>query len=238
MQKVSCSSCQSPHCFIKTFCSEDWIHGSDQKKVGLLYAKDQLIIHEGNPVTGMHFVEHGKVKIFFNGLNDRPQIVRFAKNGHVIGHKGIAKFDYYPFSAAAMENTYTCFLDNDFLHLLFDANPGLVMGLMQFYSRELRKAEERIKNLCQMNVREKLADVLLMLHDNFGVNKENELQVSFSRQDIANTAGTTAAQVAVHMGEFEKEKIIERRGNKIIILQNIPGLKTIVSNHNPHKIFA
>jgi CRP/FNR family transcriptional regulator, anaerobic regulatory protein len=238
MKKLSCISCPTSSCFIRRFCTEDWMGKTDEKRVGIAYAKDQLIVHEGTAVSGIHLVAHGKVKIFFSGLNGKRQIVRFAKDGHLIGHKGIAKYDYYPFSAAAMENSFTCFLDNEFLQALFESNPALVIGLMQYYSRELRRAEERIKNLSQMNVREKIADVLLMLYDNFGVNAENELQVLFSRNDIANTAGTSAAQVAVHLGELENEQIIKRRGNKIIELCNIRLLKNLVSQHNPHKIFA
>jgi len=223
MQKISCKSCPTTNCFIQRFCSEAWIEKADEKKSQLFHKKNQNILNEGERVLGVHFIQKGKLKVFFTGLNDKPQIVRFANDGHIIGHRGLGEDDIYPISAAAMEDSVVCYIDNEILNQLFENNSALVVGLMEFYSRELRKAQERIKNLTQMNVREKVADVLLTLYENFGLNDQNELKVTFSRQDIAYTAGTTIPQVAVQLGELEKEQLIERRGNKIIALLNIEG---------------
>src|ERR1035437_6786682 len=236
MQKISCKSCPTTSCFIQRFCSRTWIEKVDERKSQLFHKKGQNILNEGERVLGVHFIQKGKLKVFFTGLNDKPQIVRFANDGHIIGHRGLGDDDIYPISAAAMEDSVVCYIDNETLNLLFENNSRLVVGLMEFYSRELRKAEERIKNLTQMNVREKVADVLLTLNEIFGLNEKRELKVTFSRLDIACTAGTTIPQVAMQLGELEKEKLIERRGNKIIALLNIEGLKKITGDHNPHHI--
>jgi CRP/FNR family transcriptional regulator, anaerobic regulatory protein len=236
IKTVTCKSCKTANCYIKNFCSESWLKKIDEAKLQLTYRKKQNIIHEGEPVSGIHFIQNGKVKIYFTGLNDNYQIVRFAQNGHIIGHKGNGAADFYPFSAAAMEDSVTCYIKNRTLDDLFHYNPEIVTNLMKFYSRELRKAEERIKNLSQMNVREKVADVLLTIYNDFGLNEQNELQLSFTRQDIASLAGTSGPQVAVHLGDFETEKLIQRHGNRIIILSNIPGLKKIISKYNLHRI--
>jgi CRP-like cAMP-binding protein len=236
MKQISCKSCTNTNCFIKKHCSDEWLREPDGKKSQTHYRKHQHVIHEDSTVQGIYFIQKGKVKVFLTGLNGRPQIVRFANDGHILGHRGLEGKDRYPISASAMDNSLICHIDNEMLNQLFKSNFEFVIGLMQFYSRELRKADERIKNLTQMNVREKIADALLVLYDNFGLNTQKELDVAFSREDIANTAGTSISQVALHLGDLEKENLIERRGNKIIALLNLPGLMHIINEHNLHLI--
>lgn len=238
MKQISCKSCSNISCYIYRFCSDAWLEKIDETKSQILHKKNQNIINEGGVVLGIHFVKSGKVKVFFTGRNDKTQIVRFAHDGHIIGHRGLGKNDRYPISASAMEDSVTCYIQNETLNQLFRYNKELVVGLMEFYSRELRRAQERIKNLTQMNVREKIVDALLALYENFGLNEKKELKVSFSRMDLACIAGTSCPQVALQLGELQKEDLIQRRGNKIIMLLNIAGLKKIVSNYNPHQILA
>lgn len=232
MKNISCKACSNIHCFIKQYCSADWIQNMDKKKFQTLYKQGQNIIHEGSPVLGIFFIQNGKVKVFSSGLNGRKQIVRFAKDGHILGHRGFATNDVYPISATAMEDSVACFIENDTLYKMFMDNPKFVIGLMEFYSRELRKIENRMKSIAQMNTREKITEALLLLMENFGLNKQKELNVPITREEIACIAGTTAEQVVRQLSEFEKEKLISKRGRKIMIL-NIGALKKINSEFNP-----
>ena len=236
MKKISCTSCLTTQCFIQQCCSREWIQKADEKKIQILFKKNQNIINEGIPVQGIHFIQKGKVKVFFTGLNDKPQIVRFANDGHILGHRSLGTNDRYPITATAMENSLICIIDNETLNQIFLNNNKLAIGLMEFYSRELRKAEERIKNLTQMNLREKIAYVLISLYENFGLNEQNELNVLFTREDIACTAGTSAPMVSSQLKLFETEKLIKKQGAKTIALLNPAKLKKIVSEHNPHLI--
>ena len=65
----------------------------------------------------------------------------------------------------------------------------------------------------------------------FGMNPETKmLNISLSRQDIADIAGTTAGQVTRQLSDFESEKLIARNKREIIFL-NIKGLEDIVSDY-------
>lgn len=234
MNKVSCKDCKTKNCFIQQFCTDEWIELVDQKKYHTLYKQGQNIIHEGAPVLGIYFIHDGKVKVLSNGITGRQQIVRFATNGHILGHKGFGN-DVYPISAVAMEDSDICFVENNILHELFMNNPKFTYGVMMFYSRELRKIEERIKNIAQMNIREKIAETLLLINENFGVNDNNELNVHFTREDIAAVAGTTSEQVVRQFTDFELEGLISKKGRKIEIL-NLDKLKKVIKDMNLHSI--
>jgi CRP-like cAMP-binding protein len=233
-EKISCKSCLNSNCFVLQFCSPEWIETIDHKKYQTLYKQGQNIIHEASPVLGIFFIQNGKTKVLSTGLTGRQQIVRFANDGHILGHRGVGN-DVYPISVVAMEDSVVCFIENNVLHDVFMNNPQFTYGLMMFYSRELRKMEDRMKNLAQMNIREKIAESLLLVNEVFGVNEKNELNVHFTREDIANVAGTTAEQVVRQITDFEEEKLIGKSGRKIA-LTNIAGLRKIINDHNPHLI--
>jgi len=234
MNKTSCKMCSISNCLIQKACTEEWIEKVDQKKFQTLFKQGQNVIHESAPVLGVYFILKGKVKVISNGLTGKPQIVRFAHEGHILGHRGIGN-DVYPISAVAMEDSVVCFVDNTTLYEVFINNPKFTYDIMMFYSRELRKMEDRMKNIAQMNIREKIAEALLLLEENFGLNEDKEIDVHFTREDVANAAGTTAEQVVRQFTDFEDEGLIAKRGRKIAILKP-EHLKRIISAHNPHLI--
>lgn len=232
MVTIDCKSCINIHCFIHKNLTPEWI--KNYVKFQISFKQGQHIIVEGTPVLGIYFILIGKVKIFFTGINGKQQIVRFANDGHIIGHRGLGN-DIYPISAIAMEDSTICFIDNETLNEMFLSNPKFTFDMMMFYSRELRKMENRMKNIAQMNVREKVADTLLLLVENFGLNADNEIDVTFNREDIANTAGTNVEQVTRQLSDFTSEGLIVKQGKKIAIA-NQDGLKKIISQHNNHVI--
>jgi CRP-like cAMP-binding protein len=192
------------------------------------------VIRQGLPVEGIFFIQHGKVKVVINSFQDREQIVRLAADGHILGHRGLGN-DLYPISAIALDDSLVCFVKNEVLNKLFHENPKLVIALMQFYSQELRKMEIRVMAIAQMIMRERIADALLLFCESFGLNSDNELNVSFSREDIASMAATASEQTIRQLTEFEKEGFIAKRGRKIALL-NVEGLKKIIHQYIPYPI--
>ena len=214
-------------------CSDEWIHKIDYFKSQALYKKDQNIFNEGFQVFGIFFIQNGKVKVYTTGLNDREQIVRFAIDADILGHRSNGN-DFYPVTATALDDSFICFIKNETLNEMFLTNPYFVIELMMYYSAELRKLENRIKNIAQMNLQEKTAETLLLMFENFGLTNNYELNVPFSREDYAKTAGTTRQQIVMQLTEFEKEGLIEKRGKKIALL-NVEALQTLISSYTSHK---
>ena len=69
-----------------------------------------------------------------------------------------------------------------------------------------------------MNVRERVVDTLLYLHKKFG-QQNNQINISLSRKEIADFAGTTDEQVTRIYSSLKKEGLIEITNKKINILQ-------------------
>lgn len=236
-ENTHCSDCSTKSCFVQQFCVPTWVGIINQSRNHSLYKKGQHIFREGDRVFGLYFIQRGKVKVVSTGLNGREQIVRLAAEGHILGHMGYGA-ETYPVGAVALEDSWLCFLDNATLQDVFVNNPKFTYGLMMFYSTELRKTEVRLRCLAQMTLREKIAESLLTLKKIFGVNEEDgTLNVTLSRQEMADIAGTTAEQVTRELTNFENELLITKQGKKIVLL-NADGLFNIIATHNVNKYFA
>tara|TARA_R110002050_G_scaffold275455_1_gene420200 strand:- start:9498 stop:10163 length:666 start_codon:yes stop_codon:yes gene_type:complete len=199
-------------------------------KSNLRCKKGQQFIMEGAPVNGLFFIQKGKVKVFRTGINGREQIVRFAKAGEIIGHRGFGTAECYSIGAIALEDTSLCYFSKDGLQDALLNNPKLAYDFMLFYANELNRSESKVKLISQMTVRERVIDSLLYIHRKFGSNK-GFLDISLSRREYADYAGTTEEQVIRVFSALKKDNLINAKGKKIGIT-DIQLLKNEISEHN------
>lgn len=231
MIKTSCFLCTTSDCLIKKHCSPKGLLTIDQRKNQILIKQNQHLIYEGDAVLGIYFIQKGKMKVFSTDFEEHRQFIRFAKEGHLLGHRGLNIDDVYPINVVALQDSVVCFIENTQVDHLFKNNRNFAYGLMMFYSNEFRKLESRIKNIPRMNVREKVAEALLMIYDNFGLNNQNELNIILSRKTIANIAGTNAETVSRLLSDFETNGFIVKNSRKITILQ-LDGLNNIINGNH------
>ncbi len=185
---------------------------------------------EGAPVNGLYFLLKGTAKVFRTGINGREQIVRFAKEGEIIGHRGFGTEEYYPIGAIALEESALCYISKELLQETLRKEPQLAYDFMLFYANELNRSEAKVKSLSQMTVRERVIDSLLYINRKFG-QQGGYLQLSLSRKEYADYAGTTEEQVIRTLSALKKEKLIVAKAKRIGI-PNIDALKQEISEHN------
>lgn len=185
---------------------------------------------EGTPAHGLFFTYKGKVKVLKTGVDDREQIVRFAKDGEIIGHRGgFGSSKYYSISAQALEDTTLCYFAQEDLKNLLLTIPQLAFEFMLFYADELSESETRVRKLTQMSVRERVIDSLLYMENKFGAT-EALLNIKLSRKDYADYSGTTEEQVIRTLSALKKENLIVAEGRRLGIL-NAEALKAEISKH-------
>ena len=224
-QRISCTKCS--HCLIGTYCSPKWISKIDKEKNQLWYKKDQYIFYEGAPVFGIYCITKGKVKIKARVSGNKEQIVRLTSEGYFLGRWGYDN-DVYSNSAVTLEDSHICFINNNLLKEACLANPEFSFQLMMYYASELRKAQNRIKLLCQMAVKEKVAETLLYSIEVFGLDKVKNNAIELRRKEIAEIAGTTLEQVSREITTLRKQNVLRTEGKKIMI-NDLSRLREIVN---------
>ncbi|MEO9894055.1 Crp/Fnr family transcriptional regulator [Aurantibacter sp.] len=226
----ACMACSNERCLIKKNLESSVVAKFTEQRKQIRCKKGQQFIMEGAPVTGLFFVLQGKVKVLRTGLHGKEQIVRFAKEGEIIGHRGFGTAEYYSISAVAIEDCTLCYFSIENIQLVLQKEPALTYDLMLFYANELNKSEAKVKSLSQMTVRERVIDTLLYVNRKFG-QQSGYISLLLSRREYADYAGTTEEQIIRVFSALKKEKLITTKGKRIGIVDN-SLLKQEISEHN------
>lgn len=211
--------CDLKTCILCTDCLPDWVPAISNHKQNLLIKKGARVFEEGNEMQGIYFIYKGKIKVHKKWGTEKELIVRFAKEGDMIGYRGLGNERIYPVSATALEDTIVCFVSIDFFETTLKVNHQLTYGLMQFYAEELQEAERRMRNLAHMDVKGRIAEALLTLKKVFGQSKDGPIDIMLTKQDIASYCGTTYETLSRIINEMVKEKLIKVTGKAITILK-------------------
>ncbi len=230
MSDTSCSRCNNEYCLLKKNIGSPVVAKFMERKNDIRCKKGQQFIIEGAPVNGLFFILKGKVKVFRTGINGREQIVRFAKAGEIIGHRGFGTEEFYPIGAIALEDSTLCYFSKDLLQEVLKSDASFAYDLMLFYANELNKSEAKVKSLSQMTVRERVIDTLLYINRKFG-QSNGFLDVPLSRRDYADYAGTTEEQVIRTFSALKRENLINTKGKRIGIV-DVDYLKREILEHN------
>lgn len=230
--KIKCSCCKNKNCIIK-LCSSDSKSLIESSKTASYLKKNQCLFREGDPVEGIYILYSGKLKIFTTGYNDKVQTIRLAKEGYLVGHRGIGD-QHYTISAATLENSIVCFIEKKNFHEILKRDINLTYNMMLFYANELRSAESRMKTLSQMTVREKAIEALLLVGKIFGKKKNKNILIdaTLSREDFAEIAGINKEQFSRILFELKSDKLI-KTDKKHIKLMKVNDLENLISSYYP-----
>jgi CRP/FNR family transcriptional regulator, polysaccharide utilization system transcription regulator len=187
------------------------------------YKKGQVIFFEGNYPDGLFCIRDGKVKVFKIGSTGKEQIIRFAKNGDLLGYRALLTTDTYSASASALEDSHICFIRKETIFENFKSNNNFSYNILKLLSRDLEDVENKMVKLAQKPVRDRLAEALLILKETYGGDKQEYINISLSREDFASIVGTATETVIRLLAEFKKENLISTKGKKIKIV-DLDGL--------------
>jgi CRP/FNR family transcriptional regulator len=211
-------TCDVNTCLLCRLCLKDWIPAVRANRKNFQLNKGEMLFKEGDIMNGIYFIYQGTVKVHKQWGEDKELILRFAKDGQIVGHRGFGKDDYFPVSATALERTTVCFLDKDFFLSSLKVNQNFLYELMMFFATELKESEKNMRNLAHMPVKGRIAQALFMLKEKFGTDDENDINIQLTRQDIASFVGTTYETLFRMINEMIEEGSIRSTGKKIGIL--------------------
>jgi CRP-like cAMP-binding protein len=190
-------------------------------KVENTYKKGQTLFVQGNPPYGIYCISKGNIKVTQVGEDGKEAIVRIASAGDVLGHRSIFTDQYYQATATAIEDSHVCFLDKKYILKLVSEQPTVACNLIGKLGRDLGAAEHRISSFYQKNVRERLAELLLLLKSSHGVQEEGgrwRLDIKLTREEMASIIGTASETLIRFMSELKQEGFIEQQGKTIYLV--------------------
>lgn len=191
-----------------------------------------MLFHEGTRPLGVFCINSGKVKVYRLGADGKEQIMKISTGGDVLGYKALISEEHYPVTAETLDDCTICFVPkHDFLSLLSE-NPEFNRKILQAVCHELGLMSEKLTNLAQKSVRERLAISLLMLKDTYGIEgeKNEAVEINLTREDLANIVGTATETLIRLLHDFKEENLISTKGRKIKV-ENVKGLVKVAGAH-------
>jgi CRP-like cAMP-binding protein len=190
------------------------------------YKRGDILYQEGNRISGFFCINVGIIKVFKTGFDGKEQIIRFAKKGDIIAYRSVLSNELACTSAKVIEDCQVCFIPSEILITFIKSNSSFALELLKLACHELGEANSFITDIAQKTVRERLAEVLLFLVNDFGLDEEQYLNISLTREELANIVGTATESVIRLLSDFKADKLVELNGRKIKVL-NTKGLEKI-----------
>lgn len=214
------SKCEQ--CIVRQFSSlkaltKDELIKMADCKTSYTIKKGEAIFEEGETVNGVYCVKEGVCKMTKLSDNGKDQIVKLAKSGELLGQRSMISDEAANLSAIALEDMQVCFIPKTEIMGFFSQNNQFSMNMMKTICGDLKEADDHMVDMAQKNVKQRLAETLLYLEENFGVNEDKTLKLQLSREELAGMIGTATESCIRLLSEFNKSGIIELAGKKIIL---------------------
>jgi CRP/FNR family transcriptional regulator, polysaccharide utilization system transcription regulator len=181
--------------------------------------RERHVFEEGARLSGIYYILSGLIKLYKIGAKGRVQIFHFYKAGNIFGYDSLMNFQTTCTAAMAIEEVELIYISNKAMTSVLMENNELRVCMMQLACRELKVAQESILDLTQKFLKQRIIDFLLFLEDNYGLDKNNMIDISLDREDFAHTIGCTMESIIRIISELRREKVIVTHGKKIGILK-------------------
>lgn len=220
VKNIPCELCLSRRKSMFNGIPNDALCVLSEHKSTLAHNKGQVLFLEGTQPMGLFCISEGKVKIFKTDDSGREQIVRLAQAGDFLGYRALLSGENYNSSATILENAKVCFIPKSSFTDLISKDQNFQNKLMQAVCHDLGVMEQKMADMANKTVRQRLATTLLMLKNSYGIDgdQKTEIDIALTREDLAKIVGTATETLIRLLSDFKKDGLIDLNGKKISIL--------------------
>lgn len=211
---VSCIECQQQSCAVKIL-HEDELRLLDRNSTEVKFSKGESIIKQGSFISSVIYIREGLVKEHMTGPGKKEQILKLTKPSSYIGIPSIFGQTYNHYSATALEDTTTCFINHETFRLLTKRNAAFAYQVLLFVCREGICTWHVLVNQSQKQLTGRVADLLLHLSNE--VFKADAFSIPLSRQEMANYVSTSRESISRTLIDLDRDGIIQLDGRNILL---------------------
>lgn len=178
---------------------------------------------QGDEATYLYVLTSGQVKLMQSNPNGQQVNLRTIYPWQMFGALGATRSDgaAYPATAQALENSTALAIHSKFLRSMLETRPYLSFDLMNLMTSYIQEMQARYRELATERVEQRVANALIRLAGQTGIRSDKEagIELSFSRQDVAEMTGTTLYTVSRLLSDWERKGILKTGREKIKILK-------------------
>ena len=177
---------------------------------------------QGDQAQYLYILTSGQVKLMQSNPNGQQVNLRTIYPWQMFGALGAVRAEAtYPASAQALEDSTALAIESGFLHSMIETRPYISFDLMNLMTTYIQEMQARYRELATERVEQRVANALLRVAAQVGIRsgKETIIELSFSRQDVAEMTGTTLYTVSRLLSDWERKGIIETGRERIRIIK-------------------
>lgn len=192
----------------------------------------EFFFFQGDPATYLYILVSGRAKLMQNNPAGQQVNLRTIGEWQIFGALGAVRDGAtYPASAQALEHSKALALKSEVLRDLMQTRPYLSFELMRLMTGYIQEMQERYRELATEKVERRIARSLLRLAAQLGTKMEGGIELSFTRQDLAEMSGTTLYTVSRVLSEWERQGLVEA-GRERVLIRNPHGVVSIAEELN------
>lgn len=179
----------------------------------------EVIYLPGDPGGSVYFVNGGRVKISKVTRDGKALTLTYCGPSELFGETCLVDGGAREEMAEAMENAMITEIERTDFEKLLGVHANLGYQMTRLLAARRRDLENKLETLVFRDVTSKLAELLLQLGDEYGVDDARGTLVALkiTHQELANLIGSTRETVSLTLSQFKKKNLICTEGRKVII---------------------
>lgn len=176
--------------------------------------KKQVLFYEGDQPQGLYLLMEGGVRTYKMAEDGRELTMNLYKPDDYLGIHALLLDEPFTETAEAVEDIAICLLPKDAVISLMDRYPDVSRQFIKILANNIKEKEEQLLEMAYQSVRKRLAQTLVRLSNQV----PDPEQFKISRDELAAMAGMATETVSRTLSDFKDEKLIEKKGSQIQIL--------------------
>jgi CRP-like cAMP-binding protein len=181
------------------------------------FARDELLFMQGQPVQNLVLLQAGSVKLTQLSSGGNEVILWMNGKGDAVGVNPEIPACSHTCSARAMESCRAVVWEYSRLQMLLADYPQIGKNINQILANRLKELEERFREVATEKVAKRLALTLLRLLKQVGTQHQSGVQVSLSREELAQMTGTTLFTISRILSKWGEEGFILPRREAVVV---------------------
>ena len=181
------------------------------------FGRDESLFNQGQPARCLILIRSGAVKITQISASGNEVILWMYGKGSVLGVLSEPAAKSHPSTARAMEATTALVWDCATLQALVEMCPRIRQNLSEVLMSRLHELEERFREVATEKVARRLALALLRLSKHVGKTVHDGIEVSLSREELAQMTGTTLFTISRILSQWSKENFVSSRREAVLL---------------------
>jgi CRP-like cAMP-binding protein len=181
------------------------------------FARDEVLFSQGQPNRSMIMLQSGSVKLTQLSSGGNEVLLWMSGSGDPVDMPSHTPSCSHTCSARAMEKCHAMVWEYQRLQMLLAQYPQIGRNISKILSGRIHELEERFREVATEKVAKRLARALLRLLKQIGKKSPEGIQISLSREELAQMTGTTLFTISRVLSKWAEEGFVHPRRESIVI---------------------